>query len=431
MGQAPGTSSGVGGWLRRFVFRFGAIYLVLYTPLLAINGHYSHVALDWLDRLYTRPWLSVVPWVGRVVLGIDRPIPFVVVASDHLFNWVQVLAMVLIALAGGLGWVWFDRARRWDGVVRDLVGIGVRYTLALTMLGYGIAKVLHQQMWPPDMSRLMETYGEVGPRNLLWTFMGQSGAYSAFAGALEMVGGLLLLSRRTTALGALVTAAVMSNVVMMNLFFDVAVKLFSMHLLALAIMLAVPVLRPLADVLVLGRPASPPRLERTWTTPRVERLLRMLKPFVVGLVLWAGLEWQLKQWMDTPAPVKSELYGLWIVEGFVVDGVELSPLLTDTTRWRQVGVDMGPLDHTEVTVHLMNDTRRGFVMRVAEAQGTLTLQDADNPKAPSEAFTFARPSPNQLVLDGQLGGKTLSIRLVRADDRKLRLRNQPFRWIRQ
>ena len=83
-----------------------------------------------------------------------------------------------------------------------------------------------------------------------------------------MLGGLLLVARRTTLLGALVSIGVLTNVVMLNFCYDVPVKLFSAHLLAMAVFLVLPDLRRLADLLVFNRgvepAADPAALRRKW-----------------------------------------------------------------------------------------------------------------------------------------------------------------------
>ena len=53
--------------------------------------------------------------------------------------------------------------------------------------------------------RLAQHLGDMSPMGLLWTFMGFSPTYQIFTGAIEVLAGLLLTTRRTTLLGALVT----------------------------------------------------------------------------------------------------------------------------------------------------------------------------------------------------------------------------------
>ena len=63
---------------------------------------------------------------------------------------------------------------------------------------------------------------------------------SSFAGLAEVLGGVLLLWRRTTMLGALIVFAVMSNVLAMNLSYDVSVKLLAGHLVLMSVILLAP-----------------------------------------------------------------------------------------------------------------------------------------------------------------------------------------------
>ncbi len=237
-------------------------------------------------------------------------------SGDKLFDWVQAAATISFALVGALIWVGFDRARKWDGWVDDLMRVAVRYTLGLTMLSYGMSKIFHQQMPAPGFSRLLQPYGESSPMGLLWTFMGQSAAYSAFAGGLEVLGGLLLFFRRTTTLGALILVAVMLNVLMLNLCFDVPVKLYSAYYLLMAFVLVAPDTRRLFNVLVLHRATTPGPVARPWPTGRAVRLMMVVKVLIVSWVLWLIPVQRTWTWWTTPTPVKSAFYGLYEVDSF-------------------------------------------------------------------------------------------------------------------
>ncbi|MEZ4453544.1 MAG: hypothetical protein R3B09_29070 [Nannocystaceae bacterium] len=120
---------------------------------------------------------------------------------------------------------------------------------------------------------------------LAWGFMGHSWVYSGFTGLAEVVGAVLLLWRRTTALGALLLVGVLANVALLNFCYDVQVKLYSCHYLALALILAAPAVRPLIDLLLRGRPATLTIPPEPTVTPRGEgiwRILRRLVTFVRG-----------------------------------------------------------------------------------------------------------------------------------------------------
>ncbi len=74
----------------------------------------------------------------------------------------------------------------------------------------------------------------------LWTFMGFSRGYSFFAGAAEMLGGLLLVVPQFTTLGSLISLGVFSNVLMLNMFYDVPRKIYTIHLVLICLFLVFP-----------------------------------------------------------------------------------------------------------------------------------------------------------------------------------------------
>src|SRR6185295_19857391 len=110
-----------------------------------------------------------------------------------------------------------------------------RYTLAFSLFGYGIAKIVPQQFEFPGLQTVIRPLGDLPPMGLLWNFMGYSRVYQVFAGSIEVIASLLLLSRRTACLGALFATVGMANVVALDLGYDVTVKFIALNLLAMAV----------------------------------------------------------------------------------------------------------------------------------------------------------------------------------------------------
>jgi len=199
----------------------------------------------------------------------------------------------------------------------------------------------------PD--RMMQPYGDSSPMGLLWTFMGASPGYQMFAGAAEVVGGLLLLFRRTTLLGALVVAAVMSNVFAMNVFFDVPVKLYSFHYLLLAILLTLPDLPRLISLFVANTPAPARDLRPCWHAfPRGSTLLSVIKFLLIAAMLWTNFRSRVDRMYEFgPWADRGEPYGVYEVESFSVASrranVDNAGDRTDATSdvTSQVGADVG------------------------------------------------------------------------------------------
>ena len=425
-------ASPVIGWLRRFGFRFGALYLALhnFTALLGL--------LPWVDLLDSSPgdahgwvndqWVHLLPWVGHHVLAITREIPTDVTGSgDMTMDWIEAWCFLVLAFAGALGWARFDRDRRHDARVAATLRVMLRYVLGAAMLSYGVAKLApFGQFSPPSFNRLLEPFGEFSPMGVLWSFMGASKAYTWFSGFAEIAGGVLLLCRRTTPLGALVSAGVMFNVVLLNFCYDVPVKLFSTHLLVMAVWLLAPDLRRLACVLVLNRPtaAKPPTLD--WPQRWQRLAVSGAKVLILTSIFTStvGSHWlRVIQFGLSDPP--SELTGIWEVDTFAREGVELLPLLTEKVRWRHLvvyGLGGG------VIARRMDGTRLNWRARPIISPGKLILRSWSKGNAVS-LLTFTRSAPDQLRLEGKLDGASLVVTLHRVDEQKFLLNSRGFHWI--
>ena len=103
------------------------------------------------------------------------------------------------------------------------------------MLVYGAMKVWCDQFPPISDCQLEAKYGDSSPMGLLWRFMQFSQPYTSATGIVEFTCGLLLICRRTTLLGALCSGAAAFQVFLLNMCFDVPVKLMSGHLVLMAL----------------------------------------------------------------------------------------------------------------------------------------------------------------------------------------------------
>jgi len=285
------------------------------------------------------------------------------------------------------------------------------------MVGYGVAKIVEGGQFPtPWVGRYDQTYGESSPMGLLWTFMGHSQAYSMFGGLAETVGGLLLLWRRTTVIGALVVAAVMTNVVMLNFCYDVPVKLFSAQLLLAALLILLPHVRRVVRAL-LGH-AVPEVAPRMRGSIRVERARLVAK-----LAFWACLAYgaydQVKQIAAYTTPLP-EIAGVWAVETFHADGMEHPPLLTDELRWRKLVVG------ERAAIRRMTDKREVYRVKVDAAARTITLTTKEDKEM---VLHYTRSEATHLVVDGVVDGKQLHVTLVL--EPKPLLATRGFHWVQE
>ncbi len=403
---------------RLFGVRAGFVYLVLYglPPMLA-----EVPVLGWPARRFIELWDRVVVWLSHTLFRLDVPPGVPNGSGDQLVHWVGVLCIAMVAAAAALAWSLVDRGRREDRALVEVLRVYLRYFLAFTMLAYGMAKVFKSQFPAPSAARLLIPIGQTSPMGLLWTFMGHSTFYTVLAGLAEVAGGVLLLFRRTTTLGAVLLFAVLANVVALNYAYDVPVKLFSSHLLLMVGILLARDARRLADLLVRNRPVAPaddgePPLARRW--PRAVRAARLL--VIAGMLLQVGFESYAiyRDFGDGRSP--GPLEGAYHVIAMERDGAAVAP--SEPSGWRQVGIGSA----TFLTVAGDGSLGR-YSMDADPAKHTLALVDRFDPSR-SGQLTISG-SRDQLELVGELGGSRMTVRLRPMDESEFTLVHRGFHWV--
>jgi len=407
------------GPVKKFLFRFAFVYLILYSfpfPL-----YYIPMFEVWYFHLHI--WNAPVLWIGKHVFHVIVPVHG---GGDSIYGYVQIFCFLVISIVAALIWTLLDRKRRNDARLYEWLRVYVRFVLAVTMIEYGSSKVFPSQFPAPTTDRLMQPIGDSSPMGLLWTFMGASVAYNVFAGLSELIGGLLLTVRRTTLLGALVCVGVMSNVVMLNLSYDVPVKMYSAHLLLMAVFLAAHDVRRLANVLVLNRPAEPaevrPLFRRKWLTRTAAAFAAVFILYMTGTMLYGSY----KDFVAYGSKAASglPLHGMWNVEEIVVDGKVRPPLVTDETRWRRMFFNTPG----RLAIQLMSDSRERYNLQLDETKRTLVLSKRTDPNWKT-TLVYKRLQPDVLFVAGPFDGHEVRARLRRTEPPELLLVTRGFHWI--
>lgn len=406
---------------RRVLFRFVFAYLVLYLlpfPLTVVPGVRA------VEVAWGQLWGAVTRWLGSALFRIEV-VYRETGSGDALHNYLQVLAFLLLAALAAATWTLLDRRRREYQRLDEGLRVYARFALAGFMISYGAYKVIKSQFPSPTLERLLQPIGDASPMGLLWTLNGLSPGYNLFTGGTEILGGLLLTARRTTLLGALVSAAGMAHVLVLNLSFDVPVKLFSAHLLALALFLIAPHGRRLARFFVLQRLVEPAPVVRLFPGRRLHRAALVLRAAFVLTVTGTALadSWRMSTSYGDLAS-RSRLHGIWTVEEFALDGEDRPPLVTDPERWRRVVFDRpGTL-----AVQLMEGAPQRFVLGLDEDARTITLVRRHQPGWAAD-LSYLEPEDGVLILEGNFDGRPMRARLRRVDAPRFLLLDRRFRWV--
>ena len=150
-----------------------------------------------------------------------------------------------------------DRQRKDYSKLHEWFRLFLRFALGATMITYGSVKAVPVQMPAPSLTRLLEPYGHFSPMGVLWSQVGASRAYEIAVGSAELLGGVLLLLPATALLGALICLVDSTHIFLLNMTYDVPVKLFSFHLVLMSLFLIAPDASRLLNVLLLNRRADP------------------------------------------------------------------------------------------------------------------------------------------------------------------------------
>ena len=352
-----------------------------------------------------------------------------------MYEYILRGTQLVLALVAALIWSLLDRSRRDYRDLDACLRIFVRAALAAEMLFYGLAKVPPAQFGVLSLYRQAQPLGHLWPMAMLWAFMAASPGYTLLCGLVETAGGLLLVPRRTVAVGALISAGAMANVLALNIFYDVNQKIRCLYYLLLALYIAAPQLLRLWNLLVLQRP----------TTPSPEPHLRGPRALRVGLslvpLLFAGMvivhfvpidlhRYNVSRHTDT---LRGPNYGIWRVNSFTVadpgkpllskEALTAMHLAPGQDRWRQLILDAGG----EVYLQMGNGIYDRVQAKDDPRTGDTLLTDSDDPGWQSRLH-FQRTSPTSLTADGAVNGNRVSIALTQENVGESHLADAP-RWV--
>ena len=405
----------------RLAFRFSFVYLVLFNFPMSFDFIPGVTAFSgWYEEL----WRKAAIWAGAHVLHLSRPVPYIPIGSDTLAQYIQVPLMLALALAAMLVWSVLDRQRREYAWLHQWLRLYARLALGSALLLYGADKVIKSQFPDPFLWRLIQPFGDSNPMGLLWTFMGYSRSYNIFTGLLEMAGGALVMVPRLATLGAFISLGAMANVFMLNISYDVPVKIYSFHLLVLSAFLLMPELRRMGSVFILNRPvqpvAAPPLFQRKWLNVGVLGMQLVLLAYWTGSDLHQAHQ-RVTQYGDlAPRP---PLYGIYSVEEFVVDGQVRPPLFTDEQRWHRFTFDRFNL----MGIQMASGSVQRYHGNPDLTARTLQLSKNGEPGWKA-SFTLETPSPGEVTLNGEMDGKKIQARLRKVDF-TFALYTDNFHWV--
>jgi hypothetical protein len=419
---------------QRILFRFFAVYFLLRIqpwdwfgsiPGVPFVLRYFGMAEDWAVRTSNARFFHVretlVPMNG---------------SGDTSWAFAQLWLFLSLAAIACVVWTVVDRKRPNYERAALWLRMIVRYYIAIAALVYGIIKLLVLQMSFPQLSQLATPLGDLLPMRFSWLFIGYSTPYEMFSGAAETLAGLLLLYRRTVTAGLLVATGAFANVVMINLAYDVPVKLYASHLLFSCLFLLAFDAKRLFGFLVLNRGAAPTTAYdlnlrhpwQRWGSVAVKIFLVYQVLFLQAKNNWT--RYKLTNAPPVPGPFK---VGVYDVRRFVLNRDTIPLSSTDSLRWRDVIFDSNVAGSIATADPIFwQRYRRGyFRFKPDTAAHTVAVWKTSTiPRDSTFLFTmrYEVPDTNTIRFATAIRGDSVHVELVRVP-RHFQLTERQFHWL--
>jgi len=397
--------------VERAIFRFFALYFFIQILPLDARFFKNLFSINWLDIQY------------RDIFYLSRFAPSFV-GEESFINWVIVF---VIALVGSVVWRFYTKPSTDYDKLYYWIRVLVRYRLAIGVIAYGFIKFFPLQAPLPSISNLNTNYGDFTAWKLFSLGLGVVPNYQSFLGLIEILGGLLLLHRKTATIGTLIILPFTGNVFVSNVAYEGGEYIYSLYLISLALYLfAFDAIR-LFNLLSLEKPTQANQYKPVFTG-RLKQTRLVLKTifilfFVVlyGFKTYAGYKKEAYQFPATKG--LENLEGVYNVSTFKLNSHEIPYSKTDSTRWQDVVFEkwntisvksnrVVKLDLTNTEEIHENDTDRNY--EFAGSQGrhyysyelgadkkTLALKNR-NSNYPNDwlQLSLAQPNDSTVVLSG-------------------------------
>lgn len=418
---------------QKICFRFFCIYFLIYIEPWGWIDYIPYG--NYITQFYTQFVSWLVENANRHLFNQYKELIYPNGSGDTSYSWTQLWLYLLLALTGCLIWSLFDRKRANYNRLSYWVRIVVRYFLIINCFNYGIIKLFSLQMPFPNLSQLATPLGDYLPMRLSWMNMGYSTHYQFFSGAMEVLAGILMLYRRTSTLGTLLTAGVFANVMVMNLSYDIPVKLYSTHLLIMCFFLLSFEYRRVVDFFVLNRATIAGnlysvRFPKKWL--RISRIV-LKSLFILVVVILPFINSRDRYYkVQNPREIKPIPAGIYDVTLYILNRDTLPALITDTLRWQDVIFEKGGFGSIKTTDTMFRQRyRRGYFNYETDT----TNNEISFKKALVTGETFQLfklkynfPDSNTIHLIGAIRQDSI-FAVLKKSNRHFQLAERQFHWL--
>lgn len=412
--------------IQKLIIRFVFLYFILYIY------PYGFEYIKGIDSNNFSFWKEITIGFGEVFLGWEYNQDMLSTGFDSKYDFTRFLLVAVISIIGASIWVFIDSKikKEYNNTLKILLQTILRYHIGLTLILYGLSKVFLLQFGTMDIDSLETPLGEHNGMNLVWAFMSYSKFYSITVGLIEVVGGLLLLFRKTTSLGAFLLLIAMTNVVLMDIGYDVIVKMFAIHLLLMIVFLMYNDLKRLYDFFLKNKPSTAATYMPLFEGQKGKNISYITKG---ALLLYVFVSFSLDM-TERIEQQHSTHYKNFTssheIELFVKNGDTISKNKINGNRWNKIRInDLSYLPETLMILNEDNTTYR-YKFTADTLTKKLHLTDLYGDDQTSHELTYEAFENKVYIYEGIFKGDSLWMRTRAKTISDYRLTRNGIRWIR-
>jgi hypothetical protein len=411
-------------WSRSEIVLFRVFFVFLLLLTIPLDPDYFHrvLSVNWLHPHF-QDLFQLTNYVPRLFYS----------AHWGIASYTGWGVALLLSVAAAFIWGFFEKgsSEKYNELYYSLRAL-LRLRLAIGLIGYGVIKLIPIQFPHPTLSDLHTAYGDFLPWKLYYLSTGVASAYyQQTLGAIEILAGFLLLSRKTTAIGAGIAISLLINIVLVNFAYQIGEHLYSVYLLLIAVFVLAYDVPRLYQLLVRERLAKADHFKPAYNTGKWGLAVKSL--IILFAIIYASVtyaEYHKSNWPYADTPGLAKAYGVYNVKEFRVNNTVLPYSITDTTRWQDVVFEkwnvlsiktakQPTVDFSSPEISYEADSARTYESKgnggraffnYAISGNIITLT---NNLIPSDArqFNLARPDSATIVLTG-LDSKHDSLHII-------------------
>ena len=417
--------------IKKLLFRFFLVYFIFtIAPWFWLN---AIPGFSYITDIYSKVILWLVTICNDSVLHIKDKLNTEGYGSgDTSYAWAEFYTIIILSFVLALLWTAFDKKRKENLSLGYWLRNLVRYNLAMVAFSYGIIKLFALQMPFPSLGQLATPLGDYLPMRLCWMYMGYSVPYQTFTGIMEVIVGVLLLYRRTVPLGLVVGLGVFTNVFVLNLSYDIPVKLYSMQIVIGCLFLLALDCKRYLDFFLFNKVTSSNNsydfhFEKTWQ--KIGRIVLKVAFIIAFVVLGFYQSWD---WYQQTQTTEKQIItqGVYSIKTFKKNNEIMLVAANDSLAWKDFIFDKSGSGSINTSDPMFWEKyHRGYFAYVPDAKTKtiafkITLADTTN------LFTMKYKIINSktIQMEGKVRKDTLYFELTR-NEKQFQLAERQFHWI--